>query len=225
ADTTFSRYSYENGFNDFRNKKYDIMIGTQMIGKGLDFPDVTLVGVLSVDGALYAGDFRAYERTFSLITQVVGRSGRGECTGRAVLQTFNPEHYIINLAALQDYNSFYNEEITLRRAMIFPPVCDLCIFGFSGRDNMAVQNGAEAVFILMKQKLDALQPKTPVKVTRPVKCSYEKINGRYRWRIIMKCRNTAEIRGFISDILKSSVKLKEMKDISLFADMNGDTGI
>ncbi|MDE6426081.1 MAG: primosomal protein N' [Ruminococcus sp.] len=225
ADTTFSRYSYENGFNDFRNKKYDIMIGTQMIGKGLDFPDVTLVGVLSVDGALYAGDFRAYERTFSLITQVVGRSGRGERTGRAVLQTFNPEHYIINLAALQDYDSFYNEEITLRRAMIFPPVCDLCIFGFSGRDNMAVQKGAEAVFMLMKQKLDILKPKTPVKVTRPVKCSYEKINGRYRWRIIMKCRNTAEIRGFISDILKSSVKLKEMKDISLFADMNGDTGI
>ena len=108
------------------------MIGTQMIGKGLDFPDVTLVGVLSVDGALYAGDFRAYEKTFSLITQVVGRSGRGERKGRAVLQTTNPEHYIIQLASQQDYESFYKEEIALRRAMVFPPVCDLCIFGFSG---------------------------------------------------------------------------------------------
>lgn len=225
ADTTFSRYSYEKGFNDFRNKKYDIMIGTQMIGKGLDFPDVTLVGVLSVDGALYAGDFRAYERTFSLITQVVGRSGRGERTGRAVLQTENPEHYIINLASQQDYESFYNEEIALRRSMVFPPVCDLCVFAFSGRESTAVQTGAEAVFMLMKQKLDEIQPKTPVKVIRPVRCSYEKINGRYRWRIIMRCKNTAEIRGFISDILKSSVKLKEMKDISVFADMNGDTGI
>ncbi|MDE6101906.1 MAG: primosomal protein N', partial [Ruminococcus sp.] len=96
ADTTFSRHSYEKNFTDFRNGRYDIMIGTQMIGKGLDFPNVTLVGVLSIDKALYAGDFRSYERTFSLITQVVGRSGRGERRGRAVLQTFIPEHYIIN---------------------------------------------------------------------------------------------------------------------------------
>ncbi|MDE5558816.1 MAG: primosomal protein N' [Ruminococcus sp.] len=225
ADTTFSRYSYEKSFSDFRDGKYDIMIGTQMIGKGLDFPNVTLVGVLSVDGALYAGDFRAYERTFSLITQVVGRSGRGELTGRAVLQTFIPEHYIINLASLQDYEGFYEEEIALRRAMIFPPVCDICVFGFSGTDNTAVQNGANAVFQLMKQELDKIQPHTPVKVIMPVKCSYEKINGRYRWRIIMKCKNTAEIRAFISNILKHSAQLKEMKNISIFADMNGDTGL
>ncbi|MDE6034691.1 MAG: primosomal protein N' [Ruminococcus sp.] len=225
ADTTFSRYSYEKYFNDFSNKEYDIMIGTQMIGKGLDFPDVTLVGVLSVDGALYAEDFRAYEKTFSLITQVVGRSGRSKRKGRAVLQTTNPEHYIINLAGIQDYESFYKEEIARRRANVFPPVCDLCIFGFSGRDSEAVKNGAEAVYMLMKRRLDELQPKTPVKVTKPVKCSHEKVNGRYRWRIIMRCKNIAEIRNFISDILKSAVKLKEMKNISVFADMNGDTGI
>lgn len=225
ADTTFSRYSYEKSFTDFRNGRYDIMIGTQMIGKGLDFPDVTLVGVLSVDKALYAGDFRSYERTFSLITQVVGRSGRGERSGRAVLQTFIPEHYIINLAGSQDYESFYKEEIALRRAMTFPPICDMCMFCFSGSDDISVKNGADAVFELMRKTLDRLQPETPVRVIRPVKCSYEKINGRYRWRIIMKCKNTAEIRGFISGILKNSAKLKAMNKISLYADMNGDTGL
>lgn len=224
ADTTFSRYSYEKGFTDFRNGKYDIMIGTQMIGKGLDFPNVTLVGVLSVDKALYAGDFRSYERTFSLITQVVGRSGRGGRSGRAVLQTFIPDHYIINLAAAQDYEGFYSEEIAMRRAMTFPPVCDMCLFCFSGNDDISVKNGADAFFELMRKTLDGLQPKTPVTVIRPVKCSYGKINGRYRWRIIMKCKNTSEMRDFIGGMLKNSAKLKEMNKISVYADMNGETG-
>ncbi len=112
ADTTFSRYSYEKGFSAFKNGEYDIMVGTQMIGKGLDFPNVTLVGVLSVDKALYAGDFRSYERTFSLITQVVGRGGRGQRQGRAVLQTFMPDHYIMNLAAAQDYQGFYSDDFS-----------------------------------------------------------------------------------------------------------------
>ena len=107
ADTTMSKYSYERNFKDFGQGKYDIMIGTQMIGKGLDFPNVTLVGILSVDKALYAGDFRSYERTFSLAAQVVGRCGRGEKSGRAYLQTFMPDHYVLNLAAKQDYEAFY----------------------------------------------------------------------------------------------------------------------
>ncbi|WP_019679043.1 replication restart helicase PriA, partial [Ruminococcus flavefaciens] len=225
ADTTFSRYSYEKNFTDFREGKYDIMIGTQMIGKGLDFPNVTLVGVLSVDKALYAGDFRSYERTFSLITQVVGRGGRGGSRGRAVLQTFIPEHYIMNLAAAQDYKGFYNEEIAIRRAMIFPPLCDMCIFCFSGNEDISVRLGAETVLKLMNERLRELQPKTPVRVLGPVRCSYGRINGRYRYRIIMKCKNTAEMRGFISGILTESAKLKEMKTTALYADMNGDVGV
>ena len=225
ADTTFSRYSYEKNFTDFRDGKYDIMIGTQMIGKGLDFPNVTLVGVLSVDKALYAGDFRSYERTFSLITQVVGRGGRGDSRGRAVLQTFIPEHYIMNLAAAQDYKGFYNEEIAIRRAMIFPPLCDMCIFCFTADEDITVRLGAEAVLRLMNARLKALQPKTPVRVLGPVRCSYGRINGRYRYRIIMKCKNTAEMRGFISGILTEAAKLKEMKNVSLYADMNGDVGV
>ena len=225
ADTTFSRYSYEKGFTDFRDGKYDIMIGTQMIGKGLDFPNVTLVGVLSVDKALYAGDFRSYERTFSLITQVVGRGGRGERRGRAVLQTFIPEHYVMNLAAAQDYKEFYKEEIAIRRAMIFPPLCDMCIFCFSGNEDISARLGAEAVLGLMNRTLNELQPKTPVRVLGPVKCSYGRINGRYRYRIIMKCKNNAEMRGFISKVLTESAKLKEMKNVALYADVNGDVGV
>ena len=159
ADTTFSRYSYEKNFTDFRNGEYDIMIGTQMIGKGLDFPNVTLVGVLSIDKALYAGDFRSYERTFSLITQVVGRSGRSLKRGRAILQTFIPDHYIINLSAGQDYESFYKEEIALRRTMIFPPVCDMCAFCFSGTDDIQVKKGASAVLGLMRESLREINRK------------------------------------------------------------------
>lgn len=225
ADTAFSRYSYEKNFTDFRNGEYNIMIGTQMIGKGLDFPDVTLVGVLSVDKALYAGDFRSYERTFSLITQVVGRGGRGKRQGRAVLQTFMPEHYVMNLAAMQDYKGFYKEEIAIRRAMIFPPLCDMCILCFTSADESAVKNGADAVIILMNGLLRELQPKTPVRVLGPVKCSYGKISGKYRYRIIIKCKNTAEIRGFIRDLTVKAAKIKEMKKVTLYADMNGDTGV
>lgn len=225
ADTTFSRYSYEKSFSDFRNGEYDILVGTQMIGKGLDFPNVTLVGVLSIDKALYAGDFRSYERTFSLITQVVGRGGRGERRGRAVLQTFMPDHYVMNLAASQDYKGFYNEEIAIRRAMIFPPFCDMCIFGFSASDELSVKTGADAVIALMNDMLRRLEPKTPIRVLGPVKCSYGRINGKYRYRIIMKCKNTAEIRGFISALLVNASKLKEMKKVTLYADMNGDAGV
>lgn len=225
ADTAFSRYSYENSFNAFRRGEYDIMVGTQMIGKGLDFPNVTLVGVLSVDKALYAGDFRSYERTFSLITQVVGRGGRGRNPGRAVLQTFMPDHYVMNLAAQQDYKRFYDEEIAIRRAMIFPPLCDMCIFCFSGVSESAVSLAADTVLALIGSKLRELSPKTPVRVLGPVRGAYGRINGKFRYRIIMKCKNNAEIRGLISSVLVDSAKIKEMKNITLYADMNGDAGV
>lgn len=225
ADTTFSRYSYEKGFTAFKKGEYDIMVGTQMIGKGLDFPNVTLVGVLSIDKALYAGDFRSYERTFSLITQVVGRGGRGNRRGRAILQTFMPDHYVMNLAAAQDYRGFYNEEISIRRALIFPPVCDMCILCFAGDDEQSVKIGTEAIMQLMEKRLWELQPKTPVRVLGPVRASYGRLNGKFRYRIIMKLKNTAEMRSFISKILVEGMKLKEMKKITFYADINGDVGV
>ena len=225
ADTTFSRYSYEKKFAAFSRGEYDIMIGTQMIGKGLDFPNVTLVGILSVDKALYTGDFRSYERTFSLITQVVGRGGRGDKQGRALLQTFMPEHYVMNLAAQQDYIGFYHEEIAIRRAMIFPPICDMCVFCFAGISDIGVKNAADAVIQLMKNHLQSLMPKTPVRVLGPVKCSYGRINGKFRYRIIMKCKNNKEMREFINGVLVSAQKLKEMSKITFYADINGDADV
>lgn len=225
SDNIFSRDSYEKNFTAFKNGEYDIMIGTQMIGKGLDFPNVTLVGVLSIDASLYAGDFRSYERTFSLITQVVGRSGRGELKGRAVLQTFIPDHYVMALASEQDYKSFYDEEIAIRRALIYPPVCDMCVFCIAGEDEKKTRNGANLVISLMNHRLKEIQPKSPVRVLGPVRSSYSRLNGKYRWRIILKCKNNAEMRSFISGIIKESSKLKDMKKITIYADINGDIGI
>ena len=131
ADTTAAKNAFESKFRAFAAGEYDIIVGTQMIAKGLDFPNVTLVGVLKTDNSLYAGDFRAYERTFSLITQVVGRGGRGGKRGRALIQTFTPDHYVLNLAASQNYPAFYKEEIELREAMLYPPFCDMIVVGFT----------------------------------------------------------------------------------------------
>ena len=191
ADTTFSRYAYEKKFRDFSDGKYDIMIGTQMISKGLDFPNVTLVGVLSVDKALFSGDFRSYERTFSLITQVVGRGGRGDKPGRACLQTFMPEHYVLNLAANQNYKTFYNEEISIRRALINPPICDICVLGLSSEIEKNVQNAADKMLEIIQNKIKTEGIGFPLRVLGPVKCAYGKINGKYRYRLILKCKNTA----------------------------------
>lgn len=225
ADTTFSRYAYEKSFADFENGKYDIMIGTQMISKGLDFPNVTLVGVMSVDKALFAGDFRSYERTFSLITQVVGRGGRGQKQGRAVLQTFMPDNYVMELAARQDYNEFYNQEIAIRRAMIFPPICDMCIIGLSGSSDELTKSAADETVHIISEKVNEHKPDSPLRVLGPVKCAYGKINGKYRYRIILKCKNTPEIRELISTVVKTCANEKEFTKISIYADMNGDIGV
>ena len=150
ADTTYSRYAYEKNFKAFENGEYDIMLGTQMIAKGLDFPNVTLVGVVTIDKALFSGDFRSYERTFSLITQVVGRCGRGEKQGRAFIQTYVPQHYVINLAAEQNYEDFYEQEIEMRKALIYPPFCDTCLIEFSSLIDKCAELGAKTFMFLLK---------------------------------------------------------------------------
>lgn len=224
ADTTMSRYSYEKNFRDFGDGKYDIMIGTQMIGKGLDFPNVTLVGVLSIDKALFAGDFRSYERTFSLVAQVVGRCGRGDKKGRAYLQTFMPEHYVLNLAALQDYKGFYNEEISVRRALIFPPVCDICVLGISSEDDSKAGEAAQKLLEIIREMVK-FGLKLPLRVLGPVRCSYGKIGGKYRYRLILKCKNTAQLREFVRQILYEINTCKEYSKVNIYADINGDIGV
>ncbi|MCM1226542.1 MAG: primosomal protein N' [Clostridium sp.] len=224
ADTTMSRYSYEKNFKAFGHKKYDIMIGTQMIGKGLDFPDVTLVGVLSVDKALFAGDFRSYERTFSLVAQVVGRCGRGGRPGRAYLQTFMPEHYVLNLAAKQDYKGFYNEEAAIRRALIFPPICDICVFGISSEDDKKASETSDKLLEIIKEHVNN-GISFPIRVLGPVRCSYGKINGKYRWRVILKCKNTSDLRDFVRSVLYEINRFADSGRVNIYADINGDIGV
>ena len=225
ADTTMTRTAYETGFRAFAKHEYDILCGTQMIGKGLDFPNVTLVGVVSVDKALFAGDYRSYERTFSLVTQVVGRGGRGKTAGRAILQTHMPDHYVLNLAAAQDYDRFYTEELALRRALMFPPVCDLCVIGFSGIWEERVRIAADRFIEILADTVRQQNLRLPLRVLGPVEAGYGRLNGKYRRRVLLKCKNTAEMRSFIRSLLEQAYADKAFTNISLFADMNGDCGV
>ncbi len=225
TDTTYSRYSYETKFREFSEGKYDIMIGTQMIAKGLDFPNVTLVGVVSVDKALFSGDFRGYERTFSLITQVVGRSGRGEKHGRAILQTFVPDHYVLNLAAEQNYEGFYNQEIALRKALIYPPFCDICVVGFSSLIEKDAENASKIFADEMSRKLSEITPDFPMRVLGPSKAILGRINGKYRYKLIIKTKNTKTFREYISKVYAKMFEYKNFSNVSIYVDINGDIGL
>jgi primosomal protein N' (replication factor Y) len=206
ADTTMTKGAYERGFGSFGNHEYDIMVGTQMVAKGLDFPNVTLVGILLIDNSLYAGDYLGYERTFSLITQVVGRCGRGDKKGFAFLQTFTPEHYVLRLAAQQDYRGFYEEEATIRQTLLFPPFCDLCIIEVNSvMEESALKSALEFTEII-ENELRKTENKLPIRVLGPVKNGVGNIGGRFRYRLIIKCRNSPVLRNVISEALKASSK-------------------
>ena len=225
ADTTYSKYSYEENFKDFEQGKYDIMLGTQMIAKGLNFPNVTLVGVLSLDKALFTGDFRSYERTFSLITQVAGRSGRGDKPGAAYIQTFVPDHYVINLAAKQDYDEFYNEEIALRHALTYPPFCDICVIGFSSDLESRAIKASNWFVDALKEYVREEKVKFPLRALGPAPCTLEMINKKYRYRLILKCKNTRDFRKMISSLLIKFYKNRDFGLVKITADINGDIGL
>ena len=180
---------------------------------------------LRVDRALFAGDFRSYERTFSLITQVVGRGGRGSKPGRAILQTFLPEHYVLRLAAAQDYEGFAREEFSIRKALLFPPFCDICVVGFSAESLPEVQKGAACFVECMKEQLRLQQEKLPLRVLGPVPFTYNKIGGKYRYRLIIKCKNTQQFRAFLRDTMRSAGGCRELAKVHFYADMNGSIGV
>lgn len=220
ADTTSTRRAFEDKFELFRKGEYDIMVGTQMVAKGLDFPNVTLVGVISADRQLYDDDYRGTERTFSLLTQVIGRSGRGEKKGRAVIQTYTPDNETIIFAKDQDYDSFYNYEIKLRKMMIYPPYCDLCTVCFVGEDDTKAKTASYAFFTLLKRKLDEKKGSVNVIALGPAPLKIVKVGNKYRYRLILKCKNSRAFRSMISDLLIEFSKNKLFSDISAFADIN-----
>lgn len=215
ADVLSGSMTHEQVFERFRSENIPIMIGTQMVTKGLNFENVTLVGVLSADQSLYSGDFRAAERTFSLITQVIGRSGRGQKAGRAVIQTFTPSSEVIRQAARQDYDAFYQSEIILRKLQDSPPFSDLLSVTASGAEERAVVDACRFVknrlcFLLgQKEKTEFLGP-TPLTVVR--------VNNRFRYRIIIKCRSDSAIRNAVSGVITECSTDKRFRGISFYAD-------
>ena len=221
ADTTSGKTAFERRFKAFADGEYDIMVGTQMIAKGLNFPNVTLVGVLKTDNSLYAADFRAYERTFSLITQVAGRSGRGDKRGRALIQTFSPEHYVINLAAKQNYPAFYAEEIKLREAVFYPPFCDIVTFVFSAVNENECAKAAKKFAGMLIETAKSYGGRVPVRVLGPALCAVGRINGRFRYSLMVKCKNSASLREAVDKTMKAALADADFANVRFFADING----
>lgn len=222
ADTTMSKTDYETKLGAFSRKEYDLMIGTQMVAKGLDFENVTLVGVLSADQELYSDDYRSYERTFSLLTQVVGRSGRGRYKGTAIIQTFTPENAIIHLAAQQNYDHFYENEILLRQTMLYPPFSDICLVGFVGVSASKVEKGAHVFLAALAAAMKGTFSDQPLRVLQPTQASVFKVNQKYRYKLIIKCRNSVRFRSMVDQLLKNFLADRRNTGVSIFIDMNPD---
>lgn len=220
TDTTMSRQAYETSFRDFAAGKYRIMIGTQMVAKGLDFPKVGLVGVLSADQSLYGEDYRCYETTFSLLTQVIGRAGRRGERGRAVVQTYTPENPVIELAASQDYKSFFELEISARRMMQYPPYADLFLFGFTGLQEEAVRAAAHRMLEQLRAAAEGEFSDLPMIALDPTPASVLRVSGKFRYKLILKARNTAAMRQLVRVSMKRFLADPLNRRISLFVDIN-----
>ncbi len=220
TDSTSTRYSFEKNLLDFGEGKYDIMLGTQMVAKGLNFENVTLVGVINADQQLNNDDFRSQERTFDLLTQVVGRSGRGKNKGTAVIQTLTPENNIIKLAQAQDYDSFYKNEIIIRKAMVYPPYCDLCSVCFICENEVKALEASKLFLSELKNKVSAEYKEQKIIVLGPMPPRLSKVNNKYRYRLIIKCKNSKRFRSLISELLIQFGKEKKFSDVTTVADIN-----
>ena len=223
-DTTAAKDAHEKLLAKFARHEYDIMVGTQMVAKGLDFEDVTLVGVLGIDSLLFAQGFRAYETVFSLVTQVVGRSGRAKAPGFAIIQTTDPDNPVLNLAAAQDYDAFFEQEIAYRKLGLYPPFCGLCVVGFAGPKESEVAR-ASARFAALLGRQAAKQPNLPLRVLGPTPGSIEKINDSYRYKLTVKCRNDRRFRDLIRETLTLYEQEKLPGKATVVVDLHSDGDI
>lgn len=223
TDAASSKASYERMISAFANGEYDILVGTQMVAKGLDFPNVTLVGVLNTDQALYADDYRSYERAFSLLTQVVGRSGRGSQKGMAVIQTYTPDNMIIGMAAKQDYEQFYNTEIRMREAMLYPPFADICLVGFVGENQVLTLQAANGFLKAFVQEAKRNYSKLPLRILGPSPATVVKVSNKYRYKLIIKCKNNRSFRALLSKTLIDFGSDRTFAKVTAYADMNALT--
>lgn len=222
ADTITPTNPHEKVLRRFETEPIDILIGTQMVAKGLNFEDVTLVGVVDADMSLYVDYYRSSETTFSLITQVVGRSGRGKKNGVALIQTLTPQNPVLRQAAQQDYKSFYNMELPLRRLRGCPPFCDLIQIGFVGFPEAYVEacadRFAQTIWNCIEQS-DLKQ--TVTDLLGPAPCAVMKVNNRFRFRLTLCCKNNKALRQMLSRELKAFSSDRRNKDVSVYIDING----
>ena len=222
ADTVSAVNTHEKILDRFKNEKIPVLIGTQMVAKGLNLPDVTLVGVLDADLSLYTDSFRAAETTFNMLTQVVGRAGRGDTPGQAIIQTLAPDHQVIRLASRQDYDGFYDLEIKLRQMQQMPPFGDLVTITFLGQEETAVLRGAakfrDSLIECLRGGAYAAEHCT---VLGPAPCPVPKINYNFRYRLTLRCRQSKALRLLIAHLLRQFAKDKLNRGVSAFADVNG----
>jgi primosomal protein N' (replication factor Y) len=222
TDTVSAVNTHEKILEHFQQEKIPVLIGTQMVAKGLNLPDVTLVGVLDADLGLYTGGYRAGETTFNMLTQVVGRAGRGEAEGRAMIQTLVPQHQVIQLAAKQDYDGFYNLEINLRRLQNAPPFGDHATVTFVGQEEAAVLRGAAK----FRDSLNACLKQPPFTqetctVLGPAPCVVPKINYNFRHQLTLRCRMTKQLRFLLAHLLRQFAKDTSNRGVNAFIDVNG----
>ena len=222
ADTVSAANTHEKILDRFKSERIPVLIGTQMVAKGLNLPDVTLVGVLDADLSLYSGSYRAAETTFNMLTQVVGRAGRGDAPGRALIQTMVPEHEVLKLAAKQDYDSFYELEIRLRQIQNCPPFGDLATVTFTGQEEGRVLRGA----VKFRDGLSGCLKNPAFREERctvlgPAPCPVPKINYNFRYRLSLRCRMTKTLRGILGHLLRQFSQDRENRGVTAFVDVNG----
>ena len=203
VDTVTKKNSHEDILNCFKNDGIDILIGTQMVVKGHHFPNVTLVGVIAADSSLNIDDYRANERTFQILTQVAGRAGRGNLDGRVIIQTYNPEHFILDYAKKQDYDLFYNTEIALRKQLKYPPFCDIIIINFDSIKEEELKKTADFVYKYIIKELDGNE----FKIFKPLPAPIDKIQNRIRWRMIIKGNMNENANSVFNKCLQDVYKL------------------
>lgn len=223
TDTTANKYALEKKLASFAAGEYDIMVGTQMVAKGLDFENVTLVGVLSADRTLCGDDYRSGERTFDLLTQVVGRAGRGRYRGTALIQTYLPENDVLRLAAAQDYRTFYETEIRFRRALLYPPFSDILQIGFVAEREEDAKAGAEWFSGTLTETFRREHPELPLRVLRASAATVARVGGKYRYKIIMKYKNTTKFREVIASLLRDFQSDRRFSAVTAYADPNPET--
>ena len=222
ADTMTAKGAHERLLNKFGKGEADILIGTQMVTKGLDFENVTLVGVLDADQSLYAQDYRAHERTFSLITQVVGRAGRRFDTGRAVIQTYSPLHPVILTAARQDYEAFYESEMQTREALRCPPVCDITMITAVGELEQQVLSSLLALKTRLQSLMEGQFADVKAPVLGPAAAQMVKVMGRYRYHLTIRAKDCARWRRLISGVLREFMQDGKNRGVTVFADSNNE---